>query len=89
MRPVIPRWTIHWAFDSGVGRAPSPAAFFFGCEPRDLFRPLAGEGARPITSRFQIEHDVLPHPPHASNALRLQGGNDLSGRTLQWLRFRS
>jgi hypothetical protein len=47
MRPVIPRWTIHWAVDSCVGRALSPAVFFFGFEPRDLFRPLAGEGARP------------------------------------------
>ena len=75
-RPVMPRWTIHWALPF-VGRAPSPASagvvdarreatslpirFRFGS------RPVAGEGARATQSRSK----TMCFPMRRTAAMRL------------------
>ena len=69
MRPVIPRWTIHWDVDCGCeGRAPAPA-FVFLTEARGRFRPLAGEGARP-TRPAGSRSNTMCFPTRRTPAMR-------------------
>jgi hypothetical protein len=68
--------------ESGARETSSVAA---GSRGREL--ALSLPKGRPLhTSRFQIEHDVLPHTPHCRDAAVLQRGGDFPRRGLQ--RFR-